>query len=391
MINNKISIISTTRADYGLLCPVIRKLYKYYDMVTEVVVTGMHLSEEFGNTYTQIEKDGIQINYKIPILTAGDTPSDISATMANALTKFAEYFEKSKPNIVVLLGDRYETLAIACAAHNARIPIAHLYGGETTEGAVDEAYRHAITKMSSLHFTSTEAYRKRVIQLGEQPDTVYNVGAVGVENALNVQLLSKDQLQQELGVDLQKQYALGTFHPVTLENNTAEEQVCELLKAISKHTEYNYIFTKSNSDANGEIINEKLDEYAQSHNNLYVFASLGTVKYLSAIKYSEFVIGNSSSGIIEVPSFKIPTVNIGDRQKGRIAAASVINCEPNYLSITQAINKAVSEKFRTEIFNMQNPYEKADTSESIVRKIVEQLFNNSIQLKKKFYDIKFNV
>ncbi len=389
IIDKQICIVTTTRADYGLLLPVINKFVHKKNMGVKLAVTGTHLSLEFGLTVTEIEKDDLEIAVKLPILEKGDSPLDISKTMANALVAFAEYFEKSKPDLVVVLGDRYETLAIACAAHNAKIPIAHLYGGETTEGAVDEAYRHAITKMSALHFTSTEQYRKRVIQLGEQPDTVYNVGAIGVENVLQVPLMSREQLQGEIGFDLSKPYAVGTFHPVTLENNSAEEQVQELIHAIDIRHDLQYLFTKANSDANGRIINAELERYAQSHHNVKLVASLGMVRYLSAIKYSAFVIGNSSSGIIEVPSFKVPTINIGDRQKGRIAAESVIHCAPLASSIIASIDKALSEDFRLKAVHAKNPYEKAGTSESIVKHIIGRL-NSTISLKKKFYDITFN-
>lgn len=387
-LKSTITVLSTTRADYGLLKPIIRKLSVISGFAVEVVVTGTHLSSEYGSTYLEIEKDNIEIAAKIPILEDGDTPLDISKTMANAIVSFAEFFKKSKPDIVVLLGDRYETLAIACAAHNARIPIAHLYGGETTEGAVDEAYRHAITKMSAMHFTSTEQYRKRVIQLGEQPDTVFNVGALGVENVLHTSLVSKKELQEVIGFDLSKPYAVGTFHPVTLENCSAEEQVQELIRAIDARSNLLYLFTKANSDTNGRIINVELERYSQNHKNVKLVASLGMVCYLSAVKFSEFVIGNSSSGLIEIPSFKVPTINIGDRQKGRITADSVINCEPNATSILAAIDKALSDKFKEYIANTNNPYENNGTSNKIVKQIAEML-NTPISLKKKFYDITF--
>lgn len=388
IMNKKVFVCTTTRADYGLLKPVILKLLASTDIQLKLVVTGMHLSSDFGLTYREIENDGIAIAKKIDILEKGDSPRDISKTMANALNLFGEYFETSVPDLLIVLGDRYETLAIACAAHNARIPIAHLYGGETTEGAVDEAYRHAITKMSSIHFTSTEQYRKRVIQLGEQPNTVFNVGSLGVENVLKMPLISKEKLQDEIGFDLSKPYAVGTFHPVTLENNSAEEQVQELIKAIDRRSDLRFLFTKANSDANGKIINSELERYAQNHHNVKLVASLGMVKYLTAVKYSAFVIGNSSSGLTEVPSFKVPTINIGDRQKGRIAAESVINCEPKTKSILSAIGKAQSEEFKERIRNVDNPYEKDGTSDAIVKQIILAL-HSAMSLKKKFYDINF--
>lgn len=387
-MTKKICVCTTTRADYGLLKPVILKLIASADIQMELVVTGTHLSSEFGLTYREIDSDGIAIAKKINILEKGDSPRDITQTMANALSLFGEYFEASKPDLLVVLGDRYETLAISCAAHNARIPIVHLYGGETTEGAVDEAYRHAITKMSSLHFTSTEQYRKRVIQLGEQPNTVFNVGSLGVENVLKMPLISKEKLQDEIGFDLSKPYAVGTFHSVTLENNSAEEQVKELIKAIDRRSDLKFLFTKANSDANGKIINSELERYVQNHHNVKLVASLGMVKYLSAVKYSAFVIGNSSSGLTEVPSFKVPTIDIGDRQKGRIAAGSVINCGPTKEAIFGAMDKALSNEFKTYVSNVVNPYEKDGTSDNIVKNIIKAL-DSTLSLKKKFYDITF--
>ena len=324
----RICVVTATRAEYGLLRPVIKGMMNNPDFEVSLVVTGMHLSPEFGLTYREIENDGIPISKKIDILLSADSPSAISKSMGLALISFGEYFSENNFDMVLLLGDRYETLAVACAAVNARIPIAHMHGGEITEGAVDDAFRHAITKMSYLHFTSTEAYRKRVIQMGENPDRVFNVGSTGIENIENVDLLSRDELSQELGMNLSKDYAVVTFHPVTLENYTAEEQINELLEAIDEFSDMSFIITKANADQNGRIINSILEKYAEDHINARVYDSLGMRRYLSALKYASMVIGNSSSGIIEAPSFRIPTVNIGDRQKGRVRADSVIDCKP---------------------------------------------------------------
>lgn len=386
----KITVLTATRAEYGLLNPIITALQKSGRVVVEVAVTGAHLSPEFGLTYKEIENDGIKIAVKIPILLYSDSPAGISKTMGLAISEFANYFEASRPDLLVVLGDRYETLAVCCAAVNSRIPIAHLYGGETTEGAVDEAYRHAITKMSQLHFTANELYRKRVIQLGEQPRTVFNVGAMGVENALKLPLLSKDSLEKSIGFPLDRPYAAVTFHPVTLENSTARLQAEELLAALDQFPDMKFIFTKANADTDGRIINCLIDEYVAAHTNTVAFASLGVLRYLSSIKYAEMVIGNSSSGLVEVPTFHIPTVNIGDRQAGRVAAESVINCLPQKGSIISAMQRALSPDFRAIASQAANPYGDGHTSAAVVKAILDYL-SRPAELKKKFYDVDFDI
>lgn len=383
-----ITVLTATRAEYGLLSPVIHALKACGSFEVRVVVTGAHLSPEFGLTYKEIEKEGIEIDRKIEILLSSDTPSAISKSMGMAIIGFADYFAERRPDALVVLGDRYETLAVCCAAMNARIPIIHLYGGETTEGAVDEVIRHAITKLSYLHLTSTEEYRKRVIQLGESPDRVFTVGAIGIENAMKKKLLSKRELADSLGLALERPYAVITFHPVTLENNSAKQQCRELLKALDIHPEMDYIITKANADADGRIINKMLDDYSLTHDNVSVYESLGAVRYLSAVKYSCMVIGNSSSGLVEVPSFKIPTVNIGDRQKGRMKAESIIDCFPIAEDISKAIEEAKTEKFQTICANVKNPYGDGDTSKKVVS-IIENIMSSKIELKKKFIDIIF--
>ena len=387
-MKKKITVLTATRAEYGLLRPIIKALMAIDKFQVSVVVTGAHLSPEFGLTYQEIVADGIQIDKKIEILLSSDTPVSISKSMGLAIISFAEYFEESKPDALVVLGDRYETLAVCCAAMNARIPIVHLYGGETTEGAVDEAIRHSISKMSYLHFTSTQEYRNRVIQLGEHPDRVYAVGGIGIENALKMPLLSKEELEQSINFTLDKPYAVVTFHPVTLEEGQAQVQFEQILQAFSKHPEMKYIITKANADANGRIINKMIDEYAASHDNCVAFESLGALRYLSALKYATMVIGNSSSGLVEVPSFKIPTINIGDRQKGRLQAESVINCEPVEEEVSAAIDKAMSEEFRQTASVVVNPYGDGNTSEKIAQTMVRMLIDEDVDLKKKFYDIK---
>lgn len=388
-MRKKIAIVTATRAEYGLLLPIIKKMIQQNVLDVKVVVTGTHLSPEFGMTIREIEKEEFGIDKKIEILLASDTPVAVSKSMALALISFAEYFEESKPDAVMLLGDRYEMLAVASAALNARIPIIHLHGGETTEGAVDEAIRHAITKMSYLHFTSTEAYRNRVIQLGESPQRVFNVGAMGVENALGVEQLTKGDLEQSLGCSLGDTYAVGTFHPVTLEDGSAEEQVEQLIQATEVFPEIKFLFTKANADVNGRIINQCLSECALKKSNIILFDNLGVKRYLNAIRMAAFVIGNSSSGIIEVPAFHVPTINIGDRQKGRIQSNSVINCKAQKEDIIRAIKQATNEDFLNRIKNEKSVYGDGNTSDRIVEIVTKWLCENTIDLKKEFYDIDF--
>lgn len=386
-MKKKIVVLTATRAEYGLLRPVIKRLRASDYFQVELVVTGMHLSTEFGSTYREIEQDGERIDNKIEILLSSDTAVAMSKTMGLAMISFSEYFETSQPDGILILGDRYEMLAVSCAAMNAQIPIIHMHGGEATEGLIDEAIRHAITKMSYLHLTSTERYRKRVIQMGEQPDRVFNVGATGVENALHVDIMDKEELEDSLKCSLDRPYAVVTFHPVTLETNTAKLQMQELLQAMSEHSEYLYLCTKANADAGGREINRLLDEHAKKADNIFVYESLGVRRYLSALKYADVVIGNSSSGIIEVPSFGIPTINIGDRQKGRIQADSIINCKPDRLSISESIEKAKDIAFRESAKKTKNPYGGGNTSQAIVDILYEHLVKRPIDLKKKFYDL----
>lgn len=385
-----ICILTATRAEYGLLKPIIDKFNVVADFDVRVVVTGAHLSPEFGLTYREIENDGITIDEKIEILLSSDTPAAISKSMGLAMISFADYFERLKPDMLVVLGDRYETLAVCTAAMNQKIPITHLYGGETTEGAVDESIRHAITKLSYLHFTSTEEYRKRVIQLGEQPDRVFCVGGIGIENILNQKFMEKSELEISINYQLDKPYALVTFHPVTLENSNSAEQIQALLSVCREHQDMKFIFTKANADANGRIINEMIDDYTVENDNAVVFTSLGMTRYLSALKYCTLVIGNSSSGLLEAPSFGIPTINIGDRQKGRLQADSVINCTNNVQDIKKAFDLALTNKFKIRAEKTINPYGDGKTSKKVVNTVIEFLLNDRIELKKMFYDCEVN-
>lgn len=385
----RICLLTATRAEYGLLKPLMVKLDNDSDFDLCIAVTGMHLSPEFGMTVKEIEEDGLRIDKKIEILLSSDTPVALSKSMGLAMISFSEYFDECRPDALIVLGDRFETLAVCCAAMNARIPIFHLHGGEATEGLIDEAVRHSITKMSFLHFASTQEYRHRIIQMGESPERVFCVGALGVENALHTELMSLDELEDSLGIRLGDKYAVGTFHPVTLEDNTAEVQVHALIDAIEKHPNITFLFTKANADTDGRIINTILQEYANKRDNFYLVDSLGMRRYLSAISCAKFVIGNSSSGLMETPSFHIPTIDIGDRQRGRIAGKTIIHCEPEADSIDKAIKQAMNEEFRDSIKNVDSPYGEGNTSNKIISVTREYLSNNKIDIKKKFYDIDF--
>lgn len=383
----KICVLTASRADYGLLKPLIKKINMIDKFDVRIVVTGAHLSPEFGLTYKEIENDGFKIDERIEILLSSDTTTSISKSMGLAMISFADYFGRLEPDLLIILGDRYESLAVSIVAMNQQVPIAHFHGGETTEGVIDESIRHSITKMSYLHFTSTEKYRERVIQLGENPNRVFNVGALGIENIKQEQLMTKEELEVSLEFSLQEPYAIVTYHPVTLDKSSSQDQIKNLLDAIKEISGLRFIFTKGNSDADGRVINEMIDSFVSENSNCKSFVSLGLTRYLSAIKYAEVVIGNSSSGIIEVPSFHIPTINIGDRQRGRLQSKSVINCNTDVESITKAMKLARTNSFKEKITNIINPYEKESTSTTIVEILVNKLLHSDIDIKKKFYDI----
>ena len=386
MTKRKICVVIGTRAEYGLLYWLMKEIKSDNDLELQLIVTGMHLSPEFGLTHKAIEKE-FKINKKIEMLLSSDTPIGISKSMGLAQISFSEAYEDLKPDIIVVLGDRYEIFSAVSAAMIARIPIAHLHGGEATQGLIDEPIRHSITKMSHLHFTATKEYKNRVIQLGEHPSRVFNVGGMGIENIKRLKLLSKEEFEKSINFKLNKKNILVTFHPVTLENSTAKEQFQELLDAIDELEETNIIFTKANSDTDGRIINQMIDEYvAKNPHKSIGFTSLGQQRYLSALQYVDAVVGNSSSGLAEAPSFKIGTINIGDRQKGRIKASSVIDCEPNKSSIKQAFNKLYSKEFQKTLANTVNPYGDGCVSKKIVD-ILKSVDLENI-LKKSFYDLK---
>ena len=385
---NKIAVITATRAEYGLLAPVIRELRKKENtnLKVDLIVTGTHLSEKYGMTVKEIEDENVRIDHRIPISIESETEKDISHNQADALEKFTELFVRERYNAIVLLGDRYETLAVAIAAGNTRTPIFHLCGGDTTEGAIDEWIRHSITKMSYLHFVTNEDSRKRVIQMGENPERVFNYGSTSIDNVLEAANMDKEEALASIGLDSCK-YALCTYHPVTMDGESVDEQIAEFLKAIEAFPKLEFVVTKSNADQGGARINALLDEADKRIANLHVYTSLGVRRYLSLMKYSEFVLGNSSSGIIETPAFRVPTVNIGDRQRGRLQANSIINCNSDMNSICKGIEKALSEVFITECKTSQGLYGSGNAGIKIANKMIETVLDGRIDLKKAFYNI----
>lgn len=382
----KICVVTGSRAEYGLLSGLMRAIQEDKDLQLQVIATNMHLSPEFGLTYREIEKDGFQIDKKVQMLLSSDTPNATTKSVGLATIGFADAYEDLQPDLIVVLGDRFEILAAVSAALFFKIPVAHLHGGEITEGAYDDSIRHAITKMSHLHFTSTEAYRQRVIQLGEQPDRVFYVGAIGVENIKRVPLMSQAELEDSIRFKLGEKSLLVTYHPVTLENHTAADQCQNLLEALDEFPEYKVIFTLPNSDTDGRVIIRLINEYVSLHSErCMAIPSLGLQRYLSALKCVSAVVGNSSSGIIEVPSFGIPTLDIGNRQKGRIAAESVVHCGNDSRSIIEGMQQVLSDVFRKQVKHVLNPYEKRDTTKNIYKIISTYPLENLRQ--KKFYDV----
>lgn len=386
MKNKKVCIITGSRAEYGLLYWLMKAIEDSKKLELQIVVTGMHLSEEFGNTYLQIEKDGFNIDKKVDISITSDSEIAISKSMSIGLIGFAKVYDELNPDLILVLGDRFEIFSAVIAATIARLPIAHLHGGELTEGAIDEVFRHSITKMSHLHFVATEDYRNRVVQLGEDPQKVFNVGGLGIDNIFKLDLLSKSDFEKEINFKLGEKNLLVTFHPVTLEKSTSKNHFQILLNSLNLLTNTKIIFTKANSDIDGRIINKMIDEYVSKNENSIAFKSMGQINYLSALQFMDAVVGNSSSGLLEAPSFKIGTVNIGDRQKGRIEAESVISCNSNTHSINKALTRIYSEKFQNTLKNSTNPYGNGGSANQILG-IIENIDFYNI-LKKSFYDIK---
>jgi len=369
-----------------VLKPLIDELKVEKNVELQLIISGMHLSPEFGLTYKEIDLEGFSAIEKVEILLSSDTPVGVSKAMGLGMISFSEALDRLKPDLLVGLGDRFELFALATAALVQNIPIAHIHGGEVTSGAYDDAFRHSITKMSNIHFASTEIYKKRIIQLGENPKTVFNVGALGLDNIKKIKLLSKSELEKSLSFNLDKPFFIVTFHPVTLENNSAEKQTTELLNALEKFKDYKIIITKPNSDNDGRVIIKLIDEFVNKHKDrVKSFNSLGQLRYLSSLKYAEMMIGNSSSGIIEMPFFKKPTINIGDRQKGRIFPNSVIQCEPNEKSITNAIKKAIENKSKKDFSPSVNIFGNGNTAKQIKKILIKMDYTNII--KKEFYDL----
>jgi GDP/UDP-N,N'-diacetylbacillosamine 2-epimerase (hydrolysing) len=384
-MSRNICVVTSSRADYGLLRWVMQGIKDDPELNLQIIATGMHLSPTFGLTCKVIEEDGFEVNAKIEILGSSDTPTAIAESMALALDGTAKAFSELKPDLVVVLGDRFEIFAATAAALVTKIPVAHLHGGETTAGAFDEAFRHSITKMSHLHFVATDEYRSRVLQLGENPKNVYLVGGVGIDSIKNLPLLSKEDFENQLGIKLDTKSLLITFHPVTLDSESPEQQMKELLAALSHLHDTTLIFTMPNADTGGRVLIDMIEKFAGQNKNAKVFTSLGQLKYLSCISHVDGVVGNSSSGLTEVPTFKKGTINVGDRQMGRIQASSVINCEPKEKDIKRAIETLYSLDFNSNLAATMNPYGEGGASARIVKALKEASLEGIV--KKTFYDL----
>jgi GDP/UDP-N,N'-diacetylbacillosamine 2-epimerase (hydrolysing) len=379
-----ICVVTGTRAEYGLLRWVMEGIRQSPYLELQVIATGMHLSPEFGLTVKAIEDDGFRVDRKVEMLLSSDTAVGVTKSMGLGMIGFADALAELRPDLVLVLGDRYEIFAAAAAAMIARLPIAHLHGGETTEGAFDEAIRHSITKMAHLHFVAAEEYGRRVIQLGEQPERVFCVGGLGVDNIQRLELLGRPALEAALNFLLGPRNLLITFHPVTLEHNTSAQQMQELLTALGDLKDTHLIFTMPNADTEGRVLFQQIQDFCATHPQARAYTSLGQLRYLSCLRHVDGVVGNSSSGLTEAPSFSKGTVNIGDRQKGRLRAASVIDCEPRAAAIAEALNQLFSPDFQAQLTEVTNPYGAGGASAAIVA-LLEQADLNSL-LKKRFYD-----
>jgi len=386
MHKRKICVVTGSRADYGLLQLLMKEIRGDARLQLQIIATGMHLSPEFGLTFKQIEEGGFHVDEKVEMLLSSDTPKGIAKSIGLGVIGFADAFERVKPDVVVFLGDRFEIFAAAQAAMAARIPIAHIHGGETTEGAIDEAMRHAITKMACFHFVAAEPYRRRVIQMGEDPDRVINVGAPGLDNLKRMRLLNRYALEKAIDFPLGKLSFLVTYHPVTLSKADPSVPMHELLVAIDSFPQARTIFTKTNADTYGRIINKMIDEYVAEHpEHTRAFTSLGQLRYLSTMKHVDAVIGNSSSGLLEAPALRKPTINIGDRQKGRLRASSVIDCVEKIEAIVSAVKKALSEPFQLSLKNVVSPYGQGNASLEI-KEYLKRVDLGGV-LMKQFHDI----
>jgi len=381
----KVCVITATRAEYGLLKPLMQLIKESSQMQLQIIATGAHLSPEFGLTYKNIENDGFVIDEKVEILLSSDTAASIVKTMGMAMMGMADVLPRLKPDLIVILGDRYEMLSIASAATIFKIPIAHLHGGEITEGAYDDAIRHSITKMSHLHFTSTEEYKNRVIQMGENPENVFNVGAIGLDNIRDLKLLSKEELETDLDIKFKKYNYQVTFHPETLGNLSSAEQFQNLLNVIENQEDSFFIFTKANADTDGRIINQMIDDFVKKHAEIAkAFNSLGILRFLSTVRICTAIVGNSSSGILEAPSLHTPTINIGDRQKGRTQASSIINVDNSEKGIFSGFQLVKNLIIENKLSEVKNPYDNGGAAQEILNKILEF---KTIKTNKSFYNL----
>ena len=384
-MSRRICVITGTRAEYGLLRWVMQGIRDASDLTLQVVATGMHLSPEFGMTYQEIERDGFTIDRKVEMLMSSDSAVGIAKSMGLGLIGFADALSELKPDLILVLGDRFEIFSAVSAALVARMPVAHLHGGEATEGLIDEAFRHSITKMSHLHFVAAEEYRQRVIQLGEQPHQVFLVGGLGLDSINRMKLLDRNELETALNFKLGPKNLLITFHPVTLEIATAAEQMNELLASLAELQDTHLIFTMPNADTDGRVLIDMVEKFAAHHSHSCAFTSLGQLRYLSAIAQVDGVVGNSSSGLAEVPSFKKGTINIGDRQRGRLLAKSIISCKPERSEITAAIKRLYTQEFQELLLSVVNPYGEGGASKKIIE-VIRSVDLGGL-LKKAFYDI----
>lgn len=388
-MTRKVCVVTGTRAEFGLLRWLMGEIQSHPQLELQVIATGMHLSPEFGSTYREIEEAGFEIDARVEMLLSSDTNTAVTKSMGLGVIGFADAYERLAPDIVVVLGDRFEIFAATSAAMIAGVPVAHLHGGETTEGAFDEAIRHSITKMSHLHFVAADEYRQRVIQLGEHPDRVFNFGGMGIDAIRRIKLLSREELERSLELSLGEKSLLVTFHPVTLEGGASSAaQMGELLAALEGLDDTTLIFTMPNADTGGRELSAMVREFAQGHPNAKVYMSLGQLRYFSCLAQIDGVVGNSSSGLAETRSFKIGTVNIGDRQKGRLKANSVIDCEPNQKAIEAALEQLYSAEFQASLAAVSNPYGNGGASKAIVKALAEYPLENI--RKKQFYNLSAN-
>ncbi|MEQ1794857.1 MAG: UDP-N-acetylglucosamine 2-epimerase [Nitrospira sp.] len=388
-MTRKICVITGTRAEYGLLRWVMQGIKGEPSLTLQVIATGMHLSPEFGLTYREIEQDGFRIDRKVDMLMSSDTPVGIAKSMGLGLIGFADALDELQPDLLVVLGDRFEIFAAVSAALVARIPVAHLHGGEVTEGAYDEAFRHSMTKMSHLHFVAAEEYRKRVIQLGESPERVFLVGGLGVDAISRLELMDRSALEAALDFRFASKNLLVTFHPSTLESAAATDQMSELLTALADLHDTNLIFTLPNADTGGRALRHMVEDFVGKHPNARAYASLGPLRYLSCIAQVDGVVGNSSSGLLEAPALRKGTVNIGDRQRGRLQASSVINCQPNRTAIKAALQRLYSDDFQSSLKTIRNPYGQRGASDRIIEII--KTCDVSGLAQKRFHDLERSV